>query len=230
MTRGDRFEAAYNKIDALLRKKFSLVKGASFSAIVSYAAKSDAAVRAYKDDLLEHGELRNAIVHDRGTNSVLLADPREEAVLRIEEIWGRLSKPRTLRTLAPAPIRVFSTGECLLEALSYMRSNDFSQIVVLSEEKHVILSAEGIAHWLEAKFTEDIIELSAVNIHDVLGFEPNDTCVYLKIDETVERAREVFTTDIGKRVFSALVTENGKPSQKPVNIVTPWNIVAGALR
>lgn len=84
-TNGDRFEAAYNRIDALLRKKVGQRSG-FFSSIVIEAAKKDAAVRAYKDDLLEYGDLRNAIVHDRGKAPVLLADPREEVVTRIEEI------------------------------------------------------------------------------------------------------------------------------------------------
>jgi hypothetical protein len=161
---GDRFEAAYNKIDALLRKKVGQ-RSASFSSIVIDAAKKDAAVRAYKDDLLEYGDLRNAIVHDRGKAPVLLADPREEFVMRIEEIWDRLSRPRTLRSLArPVPLRIFDTSEPLPEALSYMRANDFSQIVALLSCMHVILSAEGIAHWLEAKSKEDIIALSEVEL------------------------------------------------------------------
>jgi hypothetical protein len=72
----DRFEAAYNKIDALLRKEVSRARSSAFSSVVMEAAKQDATVRAYKDDLLEHGDLRNAIVHDRGRTPFLLADPR----------------------------------------------------------------------------------------------------------------------------------------------------------
>src|ERR1700730_6788294 len=114
---GDRFEAAYNKIDALLRKKVSRDRSSAFSSIVIEAAKKDAAVRAYKDDLLEYGDLRNAIVHDRGKALVLLADPHEEVVTRIEEIWDRLSRPRTLRSLArPVPLRIFETNDPLPEA------------------------------------------------------------------------------------------------------------------
>jgi hypothetical protein len=62
---GDRFEVAYNKIDALLRKKVGRERSSAFSSVVMEAAKKDATVRAYKDDLLEYGDLRNAIVHDR---------------------------------------------------------------------------------------------------------------------------------------------------------------------
>jgi hypothetical protein len=96
---GDRFEGAYNKIDALLRKKFGAAKTLSFSSIVVEAAKKDATVRANKEDLLEFGDLRNAIVHDRGKAPVLLADPREDVVVEIEKIWNRISRPRLLRSL-----------------------------------------------------------------------------------------------------------------------------------
>jgi hypothetical protein len=80
---GDRFEAAYNKIDALLRKKIGGGKSLGFAAVVSEAATKDATVRANKVDLLEYGDLRNAIVHERGRNPVVIADPRPDVVARI---------------------------------------------------------------------------------------------------------------------------------------------------
>jgi hypothetical protein len=67
-------------------------------------------------------------------------------------------------------------------------------------------------------------------MRDALYFEPEDTCRYLKADDTVERAFEVFTNDIGKRVFSILVTEKGIATEEPITIITPWDFVAGALR
>jgi hypothetical protein len=141
---GDRFEAAYNKIDTLLRKKVGGDRSLSFSSVVHEAAKKDATVRVNKDDLLQYGDLRNAIVHDRGKAPTLLADPRDEIVAQIEEILSRLSRPKTLRSLAPpVPLRIFSASMLLEEPLSYMRENDFSQAIVLRDGKHVILSAEG---------------------------------------------------------------------------------------
>ena len=101
-----------------------------------------------------------------------------------------------------------------------MRKNDFSQVIVFRDEKHLILSTEGIAHWLEDKSKEDIIALSETRLNDVLSFEPKDSCIYLRANDTVDRAREVFVNDIGKRIFSALVTEHGSAKEKPINIVT----------
>jgi len=99
-----------------------------------------------------------------------------------------------------------------------MRAHDFSQVIVLHDGWYSVLSTEGIAHWLEAKSKEDIIALSEVRLSDVLTFEPKDSCIYLKVNETVDRARQIFVNDIGKRIFSALVTEHGIAKEKPVNI------------
>jgi hypothetical protein len=60
VSNGDRFEAAYNKIDALLRENLGITRTIAFSLIVLEAAKKDPTVRAYKDDLLEYGDLRNS--------------------------------------------------------------------------------------------------------------------------------------------------------------------------
>lgn len=228
---GDRFEEAYNRIDRLLRERARLSRDVGFSTVVNEAAKSDPAVRRFKNDLLEFGDLRNAIVHDRGTSPKVIADPRDDVVRQLEEIWLRLSQPRRLRSLKPSiPLRFFDVDCGLPHALAYMRENDFSQVIVFREGRYVILSCEGVVHWLESKATEDVIALSEVRLEDVAVREPKDTCVYLKADDTIEHAQEVFTKDIGKRVFSALVTESGRPTEKPITIVTPWDFVVGNLR
>jgi len=193
---GDRFEGAYNKIDAMLRKKIGGTKILSFSSVVTEAARKDPTVYRNKEDLLEYGDLRNAIVHDRGKTPVLLADPRDDVVEKIEKLWNRLFAPELLRSIAhPVPLRVFAASAVLAESLSYMRENDFSQVIALRDDKHLVLSTEGVSLWLEAKSKEDIIALSEARLADVLNFEPKDSCIYLKANDTVDRAHEVFAND-----------------------------------
>ena len=226
---GDRFEAAYNRIDALLRKKVGGARDLSFSAIVQDAARKDATVRANRENLLEYEELRNAIVHDRGKTPVLLADPRDDVVVDIERICEWLSHPKTLRQLTRCPqLRIFTASGALPEALLHMRENDFSQVIALQDGRYIILSTEGIAHWLENKSKEDIISIADTRLTDVLNFEPKNTCVYLKPDDTIDLAREVFANDIGKRIFCVLVTQDASPKERPINILTPWDFLVAA--
>jgi hypothetical protein len=231
MSNGDRFEAAYNKIDRFLRKMLDRDKSTPFSSIVKETVNKNPTVRRYKEDLLEYGDLRNAIIHDKGMAPVVIADPREAAVVAIEQICNYLLRPKRLRSLQLLiPLRIFNVSDLLQEALSYMREKDFSQIIVFCAESYLIISAEGVTHWLEAATREDIIALSEVRLGDVQGFEPKDSCRYLKADETVDHAREIFANDLGKRVFSVLVTESGSAKQRPIKIITPWDFVHGKLR
>jgi hypothetical protein len=108
-----------------------------------------------------------------------------------------------------------------------MRVHDFSQVIALHDGRYKVLSTEGIAHWLEDKSKEDIIVLSDARFGDVLHFEPGDSCIYPRASDTVDHARELFANNIGKRIFSALITEHGSAKEKPINIVTPWDFVAG---
>jgi hypothetical protein len=111
-----------------------------------------------------------------------------------------------------------------------MKQNEFSQIIIELSREFVILSSVGIARWLENKSTEDIISPVETKLGEVLDFEPKGSCIYLKVSDTVEEARERFTSDIGKMVVSVLVSEHGKSTEKPINIITPWDFVAGALK
>jgi hypothetical protein len=109
-----------------------------------------------------------------------------------------------------------------------MRENDFSQVIVLEDGRYIILSREGIVRWLENKSKEEIISISDMRLSDVLNFEPKNSCVYLKPDDTIDLAREVFANDIGKRTFCVLITEHASPKERPINILTPWDYLAAA--
>jgi hypothetical protein len=108
-----------------------------------------------------------------------------------------------------------------------MREKDFSQIIALHDGRHLVLSTEGISRWLESKSKEDIISISDARLRDALHFEPKDSCVYLKANDTIDRAREVFASDIGRRIFCLLITEHASAKEKPLNILTPWDFLGG---
>ena len=87
----------------------------------------------------------------------------------------------------------------LAELLSYMRANDFSQVIAVKNERYIIVSAEGLAHWLEAKSKEEIIDLSETRLSDVIIFEPKDSCRYLAL----------MTPSIGRGKFLLLTSAKG---------------------
>ncbi len=79
--RGEEFEAAFNVLDDALGERVAASGNArnghlSFAEKVRLLKASDPVVRAYADDLIDFGELRNAIVHSRGRNGLrVIAEP-----------------------------------------------------------------------------------------------------------------------------------------------------------
>jgi len=224
-----RLVKAYNEMVIHLRKETGQDANCRFPELVRVASEINAVVFRYKDELIQYGRLRNAIVHEQGTESIYIADPRESACSRIEELRDRILCPRKLRSISPyLPLRIFQSTNSLSEALVYMKENIFSQVIILNQGEYGILSTEGIAHWLESK--DHAVLLPEIMLEEVGQFEPEDTCRRLRADETIERALVVFTKDLGKRVFSILVTETGLRTDEPITIITPWDFVAGKLR
>lgn len=80
----EEFLAAYNRIDEYLRKVTRSSTGRPYAETVRLAAQSQRVVRQFESDLLEFGELRNAIVHGRARPEYVIAEPHPEVVQRIQ--------------------------------------------------------------------------------------------------------------------------------------------------
>ena len=115
----------------------------------------------------------------------------------------------------------FSPGESLATALRYMRDEDFSQVVVQQDGVLGLLSAEGIARWLADQ--DGAVDTSAVTVADVIPHEPAGSFRILSAQQTVSDARAVF--ERGRRVFAVIVTESGDPTETPLGLVTPWDVL-----
>jgi hypothetical protein len=212
-----RFVHAFNQIERHLRQLTGRDANCRFPDLLRAAS--------YKDEILQYGRLRNAIVHEQGTESIYMADPRDSACSRIEELRDRILSPKTLRTISPhVSLRIFTSTNSVSDALAYMKANDLSQVIALNDSSYINCLQTGIAHWLESKENIEIF------LEEIARFAPQDTCRYLSADDTIERALDVFTNDLGKRVFSILATETGLPTEEPITIITPWDFVAGKLR
>jgi predicted transcriptional regulator len=122
----------------------------------------------------------------------------------------------------------FSPSESLLTALEYMRTEDFSQIVVLRDGTLCLLTVEGITRWLAGHVVEETVQLGGVTVGDVLPYElPNDFLV-MAADGTVGDAREAFAKALEEgrpRIYAIIVTRTGKATEMALGIVTPWDVM-----
>jgi hypothetical protein len=232
MSPGEEFLDLYNKLDQhlrglLLRFGTDSRDRPSFSQVVKQLALHNATIRNNYEWLIEYGELRNALVHEKSHGGVqLLADPRPETLERFRQFVGEMLQPTKVDGIASKPVREFSSDASLSAALAFMHDKDFSQIVVRLDGKLKLLSQAGLTRWLESKYDHGWLAEDTVAVGDVVRFEPDGTCKFVGRRVSADEVVTQFVRLPGpssELLRAVIVTESGKPTEKAIGLVTPWD-------
>jgi len=224
MTAADTLIQEYNCLDMWLRKAFRIERDKPFSYVLGVSSKNNRVIRNEQQFLQSIAELRNAIVHDKDYPAEIIAEPRLEVVQRFQSICQKLYTPPQLMAGTFEKPDVFLPSDGLSKVLPYMKVHDFSQIVVKWSERFGLITREGVAMWLEANIVEDVISIKEANLEDIRGYESLDTCQYLGRDASYYDAGEHFAQCTG-RMQAILVSHSGKPTETPLRIITPWDMM-----
>lgn len=232
LDRGERFLAAFALIEQTLRRKWGGESGReSVRRMVDVLSKSDPAVRQFKHDLEEFSELRNAIVHERVSPDYLIAVPLLPVVQRIESIAQALVDPPRVYPYFAAKVARFSPSDTMAYVFEVMRRTDYTQFPVYNGRDYVGLLTDGaIARWVARLASDMRAELLQATVSTVLGFEKNvNRAKFLCRRATVYEAEDIFrhgTDRNGKwRVSAILITDSGHPSEEPIGIITPSDML-----
>jgi CBS domain-containing protein len=226
MSRAEEFIELYNRLSDHLTQITDRDDGYSFSALLDLAGERSSAVRAEARRLKDYGDLRNAIVHHRAYPREVIAEPTARAVEEFASIVDRVISPRRLIPTFSVDIRPFQPEERLVDALRYMGENDFSQIIVLKSGSLRMLTSEGIARWVERQTEDPIIDVSEATIDDALRHEIHGSSQLMGRNDTVYDAQVAFATAL--ELFAIIITQNGRLTEKPLGIVTPWDLLEHA--
>ena len=220
----ERFLAAYNAIDAELRDRINVETWMPLSEVIeSYARKN----QYWQDEreLRTFSKLRNFVVHSTTKAHEQLAVPTEDVVQDIEQIHTRLFErviPRFSRKVTTIQPR-----QSLADVLRIIDKTDFSQIPVYDGDQFVALLTEnGITRWLahHLKTEMSLVDMAEVSVDTILEEEENRKNVLFASRRTsVDRVASRF----GQSPFleAVILTETGKRYQKPLGIVTRWDII-----
>lgn len=161
----------YNELDKLFAKALNQSEHIPFSQRIKGLIPRNSIVRNYKDDLLQLGNLRNAISH-QSKGGVPIAEPFEETVQLIERILEEFKNPK--RVIPAFQFEVFSVtpDTPLIYLLQEMKTKNFSQAPVLDSEGKIIevISTNTISCWLFAEYKNEYVDLTTAKISDLLPY------------------------------------------------------------
>lgn len=225
---GKEFITLYNELDSLFRKKLNLREYTDFSSEIYQAKEAKLIDSKQKDYLLLVGKLRNAIIHDDKYRypDDPIAEPHPDTIEKLRQLKDLIETPPTIDDLPKHQPRIFNWSDDLLECLQHMRQNDFSQVVVFSGKTYDLITREDIARWFEMQIDnkEILVSLEYKKLEEILHVDQKDDCAFLHRKALLPELLEKFETQGRTRVAAVLITDKGKPTEKPINIFTQYDI------
>lgn len=222
----DRFLVAFARVEDELKKRSTSDQG-SFARSVRFAAQNDSTVRMLENDLLEYGELRNAIVHDRGRGYVI-ADPFPKTVERLERMAEKLSDPPRVEALGLTEVARCAPEERVGVAAKRMLSGGYSQLPVYAEDALInLLTTNALSRWMADQFSPEMNLLEEETVNNVLRYrEEGEQYRVVSRSKRVPEIIEMFANAArnGIRLEAVLITQNGKAAQTPLGILTVFDL------
>jgi predicted transcriptional regulator len=228
--RVERFLAAFNTIDRLLRERTKIHDhGVPFRTVLRRYAR-DHRAQKMADRLDDYAELRNLLVHETLVPNGWLAVPSADVVRRIEGYRDALDGGRRADDAFKRRVATVSPATPMRDALAQAHATGFSQFPVVDGDVVVgLLTDRGIARWLAARAADgdaaavgDALERATVA--DVVQADADRTTWALAArDEPAERVLARFVD--APELEAVLVTQHGEADQGLLGIATHLDVV-----
>lgn len=250
----ERFEAAYNRIDRELQRLLDEPREGrrrGFAANVRQISAERRHFGRHLDFLLEVGELRNALIHNRFGATEYIAVPTLTTVEQLEAIDAELQKPVLLRSLAAREVVTIDASERLGRLLGLVRARGVVRFPVRRDGKiTALLTASGVVRWIAshdldvcdmppgagataagplaqpggAQGAPIICAIADVSVAEVLARDHRrDEFAILAQDASADAALSLWARN--PRLEAIVITAHGKPDETPVGIATATDLI-----
>jgi CBS domain-containing protein len=226
--RASEFLLLFNQVTEHLRTLVGAGPECNFPHLVSQGAEMNVTIRRDQSRLLAYGKLRNAIVHGPSYPAEVIAEPTERTLTDFRTLVEKATSPTLVIPKFEREVRCFGPGDSLREALAYMRSANYSQVVVRENGGLRLLTTEGVAWWATGKGLDEQNPPGGAIVGDALRFEFAGTHQVLHRGQSIDDAKEAFATQFERgrpRLYALLITETGADTEAVLGIVTPWDLL-----
>lgn len=228
----------YNEIDAFLRRECVRDKYAEHSFLIQELATSNRLVARYQQELRALAQLRNCLVHNPfAAFARPIARPHEAVIKRYSEIRDALLNPRPALSIAVPAAKIFtaSPGSSLNSVLKAMDEHIYTHVPILEDDKMTGLFSENTLLSYLADNSETIIT-DDMTIADFAAYLPlkshrGESFAFLPRQASLGEVHDVFAQAIHehRRIGILFITEHGREQEKPLGIITAWDLAAPEL-
>ena len=218
------FLTAFAGLEKAINSKFDEDGYKAFRTQIRELAKTNSLIRRYKEDIDLYADLRNVLVHNRFKGNYL-AEPLPEITNQLRELASKLISPPRIIDSFSVEIREFSLNDSMKSVYTFLGDKDHSQVFYRNKVGRLgCLSARTLQRWAAHQVEIGLIDLETP-IATVLQYSENLAEVsFVPRGAIVTDAQKYFGNLNSPFQVAVIVTENGKPTEKPLALVTAWDL------
>jgi CBS domain-containing protein len=222
------FERLYNELEDLLRIKYRLdatASGVYFheNRVGGQTAKNLRTLR----------ELRNYVVHEKRTDTIRACAVTDEALRFLERMLESLRKPRRAIDVCVTKEKILfaSLSTPVKPLLSSMLARNISHVPVIAPDGSVYGVFSGttlFAHGADVERFELGPRTTLAEFSDVLPIRAHvERYRFVERATPIEDLIDLFgeLPKDGKKTKMIFVTEHGRPEEKILGLITPWDLL-----
>ncbi len=215
-TNAQRFLDAYAQLESKMTALCKESKYVPFSQLLSRLSSKNRIISMNQESLREYSELRNALVHMRGCQQEIIAQPCDSVTEDIERIAQALMNDDSILNYACKPVKTVKKTDSIQDAYRMMEEMDTSKIPVYEEHNYVgLLTMSMIAKYVLENSKEGTVGQAMIHRdNERVLFLPKNSNAQLAIKGFDKAMRE------GNSLLAILITEHGKTSEMPLGIIT----------
>lgn len=231
MTRAEKYRCEFNRLEKILKRKDGASDEKSLRSVVESLARKrgNRVVQQYKEEIIQHIQLRNAIVHQ--STNMTIAEPHEETISELRKLREHIERPKTAWDIATKPLVTIALDDDLSHAIRCMVEKCITSLPIIADKKVVgFVSERTIVRAINSAFEIGGAFVDEAKIQDIRYDMPYgddiDTYGYVSRDTTVYEVEDMFSDAIKdkRRLLAILVSENGTESAMPLGIITAWDL------
>ncbi len=223
----------YNEVDQFLRQQYKQDTYADHSFLIQELASKNPVIARHQQIMRAVAQIRNSLVHNPiPAIAEPITRPNPALVKTYRNIRDALLNPLTALSIAVPASKIYTStlDAKLIDVMKIMDENIFTHVPIIKNNEMIGVFSENtllsyIVNSGEAIITKDM------KMADLAKFLPlaahrGEKFAFLPRKALLSQVYEVFNKaiQINERIGMLFITENGKQSEKPLGIITAWDL------
>ena len=227
----EEFLREYRRLESLLEKRYTGRKLSSASVVMEYLHDADSEPWRTELDLCR--EIRNLLTHNAESGGEPVVTPSRAMLKALEDIVEHVQRPRLAVDFGTPGDRILFAhpNDSALDLMRRMNRLGYSHVPVRDRSGLVgVFSAGSLFTFLARKGLDNVDD--GLRVGDLKGAlslsdERSEKYRFLPGDATLLTVRDAFEkhTERNSRLAAAFITEDGRPSDRILAMLTPWDVL-----